>query len=91
MVWSCFSRDGVGPIYRVQGIMDQNIYKRIIKDTMLPHAKDKMLRGWTFQRQRSKTHLQATHGIFSSKESSYLRMAVTISGPEPNRTSLGTY
>ena len=42
-------------------------------------------------RQRSKTHLQASHGIFSSKESSYIGMAVTISGPEPNRTSLGTY
>ena len=27
MVWSCFSREGVGPIYRVQGIMDQNMYK----------------------------------------------------------------
>ena len=41
MVWSCFSRDRVGPIYRVQGIMDQNMYKGIIKDIMLPHAKDK--------------------------------------------------
>ena len=45
MVWSCFSRDGVGPIYRVQGIMDQNMYKGIIKDIMLPHAKDKILQG----------------------------------------------
>ena len=45
MVWSCFSHDGVGPIYQVRGIMDQNMYKGIIKDIMLPHAKDKMLRG----------------------------------------------
>ena len=49
MVWSCFGRDRVGPIYRVQGIMDQNMSKGIIKDIMLPHAKDKMLCGWTFQ------------------------------------------
>ena len=56
MIWSCFSRDGVGPIYRVQGIMDQNIYKGIMKDIMLPHAKDKMLRGWTFQHDNDPKH-----------------------------------
>ena len=56
MVWSCFSRDGVGPIYRVQGIMDQNMYKGIIKDIMLPHAKDKMLCSWTFQHDNDPKH-----------------------------------
>ena len=56
MVWSCFSCDGVVPIYRVQGIMDQNMYKGIIKDIMLPHAKNKMLRGWTFQHDNSPKH-----------------------------------
>ena len=56
MVWSCFSHDGVGPIYRVQGIMDQNMYKGIIKDIMLPHAKDKILRGWTFQHDNDPKH-----------------------------------
>ena len=39
MVWSCFSRDGVGPIYRVQGIMDQNMYKGIIKDSRMQKTK----------------------------------------------------
>ena len=34
--------------------------------------------------QPSKTHLQASYGIFSSKESLYLGMTVTISRPEPN-------
>ena len=56
MVWSCFSRDGVGPIYRVQGIMDQNMCKGIIKDIMPPHAKDKMLHGWTFQHDNDPKH-----------------------------------
>ena len=90
MVWSCFSRDGVGPIYRVQGIIDQNMYKRIIKDIMLTHAKDKMLHDWTFQHDNDPKHTSPSHRIFSSKESLYLGMAVTVSRPEPNRTSLGT-
>ena len=56
MVWSCFSRDRVGPIYRVRNIMDQNVYKGIIKGIMLPHANDKMLRGWTFQHDNDPKH-----------------------------------
>ena len=56
MVWSCCNSDGVGPIYRVQGIMDQNMCKGIIKDIMLPHAKDKMLQSWTFQHNHDPKH-----------------------------------
>ena len=68
MVWSCFSRDEVGPIYRVQGIMDQNMYKGIIKDIMLPHAKDKMLCGWTFQHDNNPKHTSKLYTEFLAQK-----------------------
>lgn len=56
MVWGCFSRDGVGPIHRIEGIMDQVVYKGIIKDQMLPHARAFMSRGWIFQQDNDPKH-----------------------------------
>lgn len=56
MVWGCFSRDKIGPIHRVEGIMDQHIYKANVKDQMLPHAKDKMQRGWIYQQDNDPKH-----------------------------------
>ena len=49
MVWGCFSRDNLGPIHRIEGIMDQRVYLDIMKNIMLPHAKDKMNHNWIFQ------------------------------------------
>ena len=43
MVWGHFSRDNVGPIYCIEGIIDQRAYLDIMKNTMLPHAKDKVI------------------------------------------------
>lgn len=56
MVWGCFSRDGVGPLHRITGIMNQEMYKNICKDIMLPHAKDKMPRGWIYQQDNDPKH-----------------------------------
>jgi DDE superfamily endonuclease len=56
MVWGCFSRDSIGPIQRIEGIMDQVMYKGILKDTMLPHAKNQMPRGWIFQDDNDPKH-----------------------------------
>lgn len=56
MVWGCFSRDGIGPIHRVEGIMDGEGYKNIISEVMLPHAKTKMSRGWIFQQDNDPKH-----------------------------------
>lgn len=39
MVWGCFSASGVGPIIRVNGIMDQNIYHSILVKQVVPEIK----------------------------------------------------
>lgn len=56
MVWGCFSRNGVGPLHRVVGNMDQHIYTGIVENIMLPHAKDNMGRGWIFQQDNDPKH-----------------------------------
>uniref|UniRef100_A0A914WNK9 Paired domain-containing protein n=1 Tax=Plectus sambesii TaxID=2011161 RepID=A0A914WNK9_9BILA len=56
MVWGCFSRSGVGPIHRIDGIMDKHVYKSILKDVMLPFARRNMGRGWTFQQDNDPEH-----------------------------------
>ena len=40
MVWGSFSRDSIGPLYHIEGIMDQNVHLDIIKNVILPHGKD---------------------------------------------------
>lgn len=56
MVWGCFSRDGVGPLHLIEETMDRFVYRDILKDVMLPHAKDKMCRGWIFQQDNDPKH-----------------------------------
>lgn len=67
MVWGCFSRDGVGPIHRIEGIMDQTMYLNIIKTVMLPHAKGKMGRGWVFQQDNDPKHKAKSVADFFTK------------------------
>lgn len=33
-VWGCFSANGVGPIFKIDGIMDKNMYLSILKDKL---------------------------------------------------------
>ena len=42
MAWGCFSYYGVGPIYRIPGIMDQFEYIKILEEIMLPYAEKEM-------------------------------------------------
>ena len=56
MVWGCFSRDGVGPLHRVEGIMDRFVYKDIVEKTMLPFAKRQMPRVWIHQQDNDPKH-----------------------------------
>jgi transposase len=56
MVWGCFSRNKIGPLHRIQGVMDQIKYKEIIKDHMIPHAKASMQKNWIFQQDNDPKH-----------------------------------
>ncbi|CAD6199297.1 unnamed protein product [Caenorhabditis auriculariae] len=39
MVWGAFSGSGIGPLHRVNGIMDKHVYKDILQNQMLPHLR----------------------------------------------------
>ena len=41
-IWAYFFYYGVGPIYKIDGIMDQNIYLEILQNTMLSFAEEEM-------------------------------------------------
>ena len=56
MVWGCFSWQGVGPIYQIDGIMDRFVYKNLLKTTMLPYAEENMPLLWTFQQDNDPKH-----------------------------------
>ena len=69
MVWGCFSRDGVGPIHLIEGIMNGEMYKNIIANIMLPHAKKVMPRGWIFQQDNDPKHTSCVaKKYFASKK-----------------------
>jgi len=38
-VWSCFSYEGVGKLYQINGIMDGKKYREILKNQMAPHLR----------------------------------------------------
>ena len=48
MVWDCLSRQGIGPIYKIDGIMDRFMYRDISKDLMLSYAEEEVPLKWTF-------------------------------------------
>lgn len=56
MVWGAFHYGGVGPIHRIEGIMDKFVYRDILLNHMLPFARRKMPRGWIFQQDNDPKH-----------------------------------
>ena len=56
MIWGCFSYSGIGPIHLIEDIMDQNIYVHILKNVMMPYAKDYMPLKWIFQKDNDLKH-----------------------------------
>lgn len=57
MVWGCFAAAGVGNLYRVDGILDQFQYHRIIEEQLIPSAMKLFNnRNWTFQQDNDPKH-----------------------------------
>ena len=57
MIWACFSYYGVGPIYRIPGIMDQFAYVKILEVVMLTFAEEDKPLKWVFHQDNDpKTH-----------------------------------
>jgi hypothetical protein len=56
MVWGCFSYHGVGPIHRIEGLMDAVGYVEILQNIMLPYAEEEMPLKWIFQQDNDPKH-----------------------------------
>lgn len=56
MVWGCFSWRGVGPIFKIDGIMTQDVYLNILRNVMLPYADEEMPIRWIYQQDNDPKH-----------------------------------
>jgi transposase len=57
MVWGGFAAHGVGNLYRINGILEQNQYHDIIRRQLIPSARKLFnLRNWTFQEDNDPKH-----------------------------------
>jgi len=57
MVWGCFTGHGVGRLYLVEGILEQNQYIRILEHEMLPSAQNLFGdRYWALQQDNDPKH-----------------------------------
>lgn len=56
MVWGSMSWRGVGPIVRIEGRMDQHVYKDILRNTMEPYTFNNMPVSWTFMHDNDPKH-----------------------------------
>lgn len=57
MVWGCFSWTGVGPIYWIQDYpMNQEVYRRIMQEVMLPFVEENMPLKWVYQQDNDPKH-----------------------------------
>ena len=56
IVWGSFSWCGVGPLHRIQGTIDQHMYKEILENVMLPYAEENLPLVWKFQQDNDPKH-----------------------------------
>ena len=56
VVWGSFSWCGVGPLHRIQGIINQHIYKEILENVMLSYAEENLSLVWKFQQDKDPKH-----------------------------------
>lgn len=56
MVWGCFSYDGVGSLFKVDGILRKEQYHRILERHAIPSAIDLIGEGFVFQQDNDPKH-----------------------------------
>lgn len=56
LVWGCFHAGGIGPLRRIRGIMDKNVYVDILEKTMLPFARQVFGRSLLYQQDNDPKH-----------------------------------
>lgn len=56
MVWACFSRGGVGPIHRIDGILDRFGYVNILNNVLRPYAGNNWPQHIIFQQDNDPKH-----------------------------------
>ena len=78
IVWGSSSWCGVGPLHRIQGTMDQHMYKEILENVMLPYAKENLPLVWKFQQDNDPKH--------TAKSVLTLRRLMFWSGPHSHQT-----
>lgn len=67
-VWGCFSGCGVGPVRKIEGIMDQFQYKNILEETMIPYTDDHLPVTWIFQHDNDPKHTARSVKSFLSEQ-----------------------
>ncbi|GBN42076.1 Transposable element Tcb1 transposase [Araneus ventricosus] len=68
MVWRCVSRLGMGPLRRIQGIMDKFQCKDILEKTMRPYVRNSLGRDLIFQQDNDPKHRsKCIHNWFSRR------------------------
>lgn len=56
MIWGSFSYYGFGPIYKIDAIMDQHVYLKILRDITLPFAEENMPLRWVLMQDNDPKH-----------------------------------
>ncbi len=57
MLWGCFSAKGTGRLHRIEGRMDEAMYRSFFANNLLPSVRAlKMGRGWVFQHDNDPKH-----------------------------------
>lgn len=56
MVWGCMSSKGLGRLHFIDGIMNSDMYIEILRDQMLPSAREVMGRRYLFQHDNDPKH-----------------------------------
>lgn len=57
MVWGCFSGNYVGPLHKIDGIMDRFVYRDILQNVMYPFADEETPIRWLYQHDNHPKHM----------------------------------